>query len=271
MPIKNSMKLDKDLCSKCGICADVCPGNIMSIGEDGYPKSDRLAFCITCGHCVAHCPNEAIELEVVTLKEQQKKPAPLPKEQAVSFLRGRRSVRKYKQENVPHDLMRELLDVARMAPTGGNTQGLSFFVIEDKETLSKISGAVLNFIEKGSAEGKLPGAYGIMAADARKTGRDIILRGAPCLVVAHASELMPLRKDNARFALTYAELFAPSLGLGSCWAGFVDMCAFSGYSELLELIKFPEGHFYCAAIMVGFPKYKCYRMVDRKPLNISWQ
>lgn len=270
MPVKNSLELNKELCLKCKICVDVCPGSIMSIGEDGYPTSQKLAFCIQCGHCVAYCPTKAIELELVPLKGQEEIVPALPKEQAASFLRRRRSVRKYKQEKVSKELMRELLDIARMAPSGGNTQGLSFLIIEDNDTLSKISEAVLDFIEEGVAAGKLAGAYGAMASDARKTGRDMVLRGAPCLIVAHAPQSMSWGKDNARFALAYAELFAPSLGFGTCWAGFVDMCAFSGYPKLLELLKLPEGHSYCASIMAGFPEYKCRRMVERKPLNISW-
>lgn len=77
-------------------------------------------------------------------------------------------------------------------------------------------------------------------------------------------------QDNARFSLEYAELYATSLGLGTCWAGFVQLCAGAKYPPMLELMKVKEGVAVVGALMVGFPKYTYKRLVDRNPLQVDW-
>jgi hypothetical protein len=44
--------------------------------------------------------------------------------------------------------------------------------------------------------------------------------------------------ENARFALEYVELYATSLGLGTCWAGFVELAAGSNYQPLLATMAY---------------------------------
>ncbi|MCC5467378.1 nitroreductase family protein [Pelosinus baikalensis] len=106
----------------------------------------------------------------------------------------------------------------------------------------------------------------------RKTGHDGILRGAPCLIAAIAPKnFMPRGRDNTHFSLAYAELYAPTLELGTCWAGFFEACALSGYQPLLDLLKLPEDMSVTGGIMVGYPKYTYKRLVDRKPLQVIWQ
>lgn len=76
-------------------------------------------------------------------------------------------------------------------------------------------------------------------------------------------------RDNAVLALAYAELYAPTLGLGTCWSGFVEMCAFADYKPLLELLQVSENKKVSGALMVGYPKYKFRRLVDRNTIDIS--
>ena len=52
------IKLDKEKCTGCGICVDVCPVNAMEI-SDGVLSIDR-ASCTLCGVCVSVCPVNAI-------------------------------------------------------------------------------------------------------------------------------------------------------------------------------------------------------------------
>ena len=102
-------------------------------------------------------------------------------------------------------------------------------------------------------------------------GRDFILRKAPHLIVATAPENLPMGRDNARFSLAYAELFAPSLGLGTCWAGFVEMCAGAGHGPLLELFNLPDNRRVAGVIMAGYPQYSYRRLPERAPLQVEWR
>ncbi len=47
-----------DECIKCGACAEECPVNAISEGEEIYEIDPEI--CIECGNCAAVCPNEAI-------------------------------------------------------------------------------------------------------------------------------------------------------------------------------------------------------------------
>ncbi len=52
--------VNKDICSKCGICASMCPHDAIRIKEDGAEVDS--AFCRGCGLCMSVCPNHAIQL-----------------------------------------------------------------------------------------------------------------------------------------------------------------------------------------------------------------
>jgi nitroreductase/NAD-dependent dihydropyrimidine dehydrogenase PreA subunit len=263
----------KPTCVKCGICAEVCPIGIIGLDEGG-PKLLTPDACIRCGHCVAVCPHEALDNSKTPLAGQ----APLgdfpvlDADTAARFLRSRRSIRRYKPESVPKETLTRLLDIARLAPTGGNTQGLSYLVVTDRDLMKKITEAVIEWFEEQLRNGvawvkpyaRIPEIY-------RRTGRDVILRGAPHLIVALAPKNFPIGEKNTRYSLAYAELFAPSLGLGTCWAGFTEMAGFANHPKLYELLGIPENMAITGAIMVGYPLYRYHRLPDRNPLSVDWR
>lgn len=59
-PIQGFIQLDTDLCPEgCQVCADICPSEAISFGEDGKPVVNE-EFCIYCGACEEVCPEKAI-------------------------------------------------------------------------------------------------------------------------------------------------------------------------------------------------------------------
>ena len=57
------LQIDRELCQRDGICADVCPALVITLAEDhGYPAlvQNGAERCIRCGHCVAVCPHGAL-------------------------------------------------------------------------------------------------------------------------------------------------------------------------------------------------------------------
>ena len=50
--------IDEELCISCGSCADVCPEDAISEGENAYVIDGDL--CIDCGLCQDECPEDAI-------------------------------------------------------------------------------------------------------------------------------------------------------------------------------------------------------------------
>ena len=54
-----AVKIDETICVGCGVCADTCPQQALSVDE--VAKVDE-EVCIECGICVDECPAEAISL-----------------------------------------------------------------------------------------------------------------------------------------------------------------------------------------------------------------
>lgn len=59
-------------------------------------------------------------------------------------IRRRRSVRKYKDEAIAEEIILDLLEAARLAPSGGNAQNHYFGVIQDRELKEKLAEAAGN-------------------------------------------------------------------------------------------------------------------------------
>jgi uncharacterized Fe-S center protein len=53
--------LDPALCTKCGICVEVCPTKAASFGANGFPEYD-MKLCIGCAQCIAFCPPVALQI-----------------------------------------------------------------------------------------------------------------------------------------------------------------------------------------------------------------
>ena len=96
------------------------------------------------------------------------------------------------------------------------------------------------------------------------------MRSAPCLVLGTALKSFPRGRENTHFSFAYAELYAPSLGLGTCWAGLFMAAFFSGFTPLVNLLGLPEDKDLTGALLVGYPEFGFHRLVNRNPLDISF-
>ncbi len=247
------------------------------MGENGPVAAHD--FCIACGHCTAICPSGALDHVRAPLSNQillGKSPVP-DADTAARFLRSRRSVRSFQKKSVSRETIRELLDIARFAPTACNSQGVSYHVIDDPDTLREITAVIADWAEedlKKGALGRSPWSSNTANTIGRyrENGEDTVLRDAPCLIIAVAEKsCLLLGRDNTHFALAYAQLYAPTLGLGTCWSGLFEYCAAAEYEPLLRLIKIPVNKAITGALIAGYPLYNFKRLVDRDPLEITWQ
>ena len=259
--------VNEEKCIKCEQCIKECPSYVLKMGENG-PEEVANSTCIACGHCVAVCPTGAIDNSKTPINKQvdAKEFDKLNAKQAEHFLRARRSIRTYQDKSVSREKLTKLVDIARFAPTGSNSQGISFVVVEDKQLIEKAIETTIQMIEKSPLKDALKGLISIY----RDGGVDSILRGAPNLIITTADKDFSGARGNSISCLTYLELFAPSLGLGTCWAGFFEYCAGMKGSPLPKLFNIPEGKTITAAVMVGYPKYSYKKLVDRNPLEVTY-
>lgn len=257
-------------CTKCSACSHVCPSSIIVMTSEG-PTLPNARICIKCGHCVAVCPVGALDFSLTPLHRQIQIDSGLTIDaaKAEQFLRSRRSIRSYRKVSVPTEKLEKLLDVAHYAPTGGNSQSISYIIIKDEATISELSNRTLEWIDCLAKTNASFRQYANLSKISKESGADMIFRGAPSVIVAYGPSKLPMARDNGRFNLAYAELFAPTLGLGTCWAGFFEMSTAQYNKEVYDILGLTDEQTVVGALMVGYPKYHYKRLVDREPLKVT--
>lgn len=58
--------------------------------------------------------------------------------EALEAIKTRRSIRKFKPQDIPREIYRELLEAAMLAPSAGNEQPWQFVAIDDRRILDQI-------------------------------------------------------------------------------------------------------------------------------------
>jgi nitroreductase/NAD-dependent dihydropyrimidine dehydrogenase PreA subunit len=269
--------VDRAKCNLCGLCAEDCPGFVVAMnGREGFPAlaDGGRERCLKCGHCVAVCPTGAFAHSIISPGDCvgiDKRLLPSA-ETVEHFLKSRRSIRAFKQESVDHATLEKMLDIARYAPSGHNTQPVSWTVVSGRERLKGMGDLVVEWMraavkERPELDSTLKLSW---VADSWSLGIDILTREAPHIVIAHAPwSYEAIGQEASIIALTYLELAAHSLGVGACWAGYFKMAAVN-YAPLQKALGIPEGHRPYGAMMLGYPKYRYSRIPLRKEPDVMW-
>ena len=271
------LRIDESKCKKDGACARECPTTIIQLPEgNGYPAivPGGEGMCLVCGHCVAVCPHGALSHEQIPVEDSPtiREELRINEEQAVQFLRSRRSVRLYQEKPVEKEKIRRLIEVARYAPTAANSQLVEWLVLTDRSRIRKIAGLTVEWLRqvlKDDPRMAAASPYLPLLVAAWDAGYDPVLRNAPVLVVASAPREAMNGLVDLTLALSYLDLLAPTMGLGTCWAGLLHGALLSSPS-LKETVGIPEKHPHHYPMMLGYPKAKYYRLPERKPPRITF-
>ncbi len=268
--------IDRDRCRKDGFCVRECPSAILRLGADGgYPEivAGGEAACTRCGHCVAVCPTGAFSHADVPVgaSPEIRPELRIDAARAEQFLRSRRSVRVFRDTPVERDAIRRLIEVARYAPTGGNSQTVAWTVITDRARLGTVAGLAADVLREVVRDPEVVRAspYLPMVLAAWDAGCDSILRNAPALVVASAPAEAATGAVDLTIALAYLDLMAPSMGLGTCWAGLLEW-AMAVSPALPAEVGIPPGHSHHYPMMLGYNGAEYFRMPERKRPRITF-
>jgi len=262
--------VDRSACTVCGLCIGDCPVRIITL-EGGWPAilPENEAACYRCQHCLAICPAAAIS--ILGRDPRQSLPLngrlPYP-EQLETLLKGRRSVRRYRDENLPPEVLDRLLATAWHAPTGLNRRDVLFTVIDDKVKLAALRDEVMAGLADLVAQARLPAEFAFFADFVRlweEKRVDTLFRGAPHLLVASAPRHGVSPLPNCLIALAYFELFAQSLGVGTVWDGLAKLAINDLLPRTRERLAIPADHLVGYAIAFGPPAVRYSRTVQHGP------
>ncbi len=142
----------------------------------------------------------------------------------LEVIKGRRSIREYRKDPVPEDLVSKILEAGRWASSANNSQPWHFIVLRDKEVKRRVADVT---------------TYGDFLADAPL---------GICVVIDPKASSHPV-EDGA--TATYSMLLAAhALGLGTCWIGSYG----SSYEERVkEILNIPKEKRVLSIISLGFP------------------
>jgi nitroreductase/NAD-dependent dihydropyrimidine dehydrogenase PreA subunit len=284
--------IDEKRCNRCGMCAKRCP--LCFSNRDGVivAQADETC-CNLCGHCVALCAVGAVTHHKMDMANfpPLSKDLPVGSEAFLEMVRRRRSYRSFRDRPVPREDIEKLLEMVRYCPTGSNMQSVQVKVITRREGIRRISEATVAYfqeliarvqrkVERLETEGKeIPqelkdrkafvDRYARLAR-AWEMGIDPILHGAPLVLIFHSPPNPSTPQEDCIIAAQTVVLGAMTLGLGSCYIGLVIKAAFDS-PAVLRSLELPEGNTPYGLLVLGYPKLKFHRAVDRKPLVVQWE
>lgn len=273
------LTIDRDKCKQDGWCAKVCPAGLIRMSKkDGYPAlvaRGELAWmaCIRCGHCVSVCPHGA--LDHAEIRREQcapiQKQLRIGRDQAVQFLRARRSIRAFLDRPVEKETLQQLVEIARYAPTASNAQDLVWMVWTKKDSIRQCAEWTMAWMKDlvATQPHVKYASYLPAMVKAWDKGIDVVLRGAPALVLVAAPKENRNGLVDVTCALSYLQLAAPPMGLGTCWAGLLQ-AAMAGWPEFARHYPLLTTHPHFYPMMVGYTDVRYYRLPERKPPQIQW-
>ncbi len=257
--------VNAEKCSGCGLCLDVCPGNMVGGDvlrmEDGQPVMvDPARFgwqgCWRCQHCLAVCPAGAISVLGVSPGQVSAKPNPAIREELPKLMKYRRSCRAFKKDDVDSEIIDEILEAVSAVPTGGNNQRLEFSVVYSRNAMRKLYRAVF-----GSAR-----QMSLFEPEAAEDFSDLRIYDAPHLFIAHKAPAERFRDGDfveMNLATAYFELLANAYGLGTVISTY-SAELLNESKEARQLLRIPEDHRFMTVVGFGYPKYQYARGIAKQ-------
>lgn len=148
----------------------------------------------------------------------------------IELIKSRRSIRKYKQKEIPNEEIMLLLDAARHAPSASNIQPWEFIVVRDKTTKEKLS-------------------------EVNKYGG--FIRDAPVAVVVIGDEKKSPGHwvEDCSLAVENMLLAARAIGIGGCWVAIfsLEKQNLEREKKVKEILGIPDNYRVLCIVALGYP------------------
>ena len=109
-----------------------------------------------------------------------------------------------------------------------------------------------------------------MVVTARQFGFEVIFHKAPVVMIFHSPMDVSTPKDDCVIASTTITFAARTMGIDTCYIGLFEYAA-NAYDPIIKALDLPPGNEVKSVLILGYPKLKFYKTVDRKPMTVIWQ
>jgi len=140
----------------------------------------------------------------------------------------RKSVRAFRDRDVPENVISRLLEAARLAPSASNQQEWRFVVVRNPETRKRLA--------RAASGQKFVGEAPVVIACCAETDSHVMACGQPCYPI------------DVAIAIDHLALCATAEGLGTCWIGAFDE------GQIKEILGIPPQIRVVALLPVGYPQ-----------------
>lgn len=177
--------------------------------------------------------------------------------EAVKAMLDRRSIRRFKSEQITEDQLETILTCGFNAPSGGNAQNWFLAVVQDQKFIDEMHEFFLTTLPP---EDKLPP---VMQQRLKDPNYNIIFRAPTAIFVFYDPERGPL---NCGFLGENMAIAAVSLGLGSCYiGGAMQIFETPQGKAFMERMKVPQGYKAAFGLAIGYPDEK----PDARPRDMT--
>jgi nitroreductase len=201
------------------------------------------------------------------------------------LIKGRRSIRQWKKQEVPEEMLKKAVELATWAPNGGNYQGWRFVVVKNKEVIGKMADAVQSIADKIASwpEAKsweedikryqknssffrnAPACIGLFTGEYQSPMEKVLV--ARESFDAEAKKIMGFRRSaptviqSVAAAVTTMLLVLHQMGLGAVWL----VSPIQAKKEIETIMKVPATMALVCLVAVGYPDESPQK--DRRPLD----
>jgi nitroreductase len=162
-------------------------------------------------------------------------------EDTLALLKGRRSIRRYKPDPVPDELLAQVLEAGRWAPSASNRQPWTFVVVRDEAVRRELAQHAAYYFIRWAHASEAPVLIALCGNAGSRIYRQFL-------------------HEDIGLAGSQIMLQARALGLGTCWLGGVDRAA------MAQILKLPDKLEVIGLLTLGFPA-EDPPPTPRKPLS----
>lgn len=273
--------IDLKTCTRCLKCVNDCPAEAITI------ESGMIAeTCIHCGHCVAICPEMAVSPdsgEIVSLR-----PNPVSAPDFRDLAAGIRSCRSYLSKEVPEDVLLQLVENMKHYPSASNARPLQVTIVRNRDKMKLLNNMTENALLRiftlltspflrplirlfvPSIDTRKLQKYKVGFTEKRKTNDSLICHHAPAALLFHgAATKTGMAEADANIWATYTSVYASTMGLGTCFNGFI-VKAMGKNSKQNRAFGLPPQHQVYAALLLGYPKVKYKQEASRESPKVRF-
>lgn len=149
---------------------------------------------------------------------------------AIEMLLTRRSIRKYKTDEVPKDLLEKIIECAKASPTGMNRQERLFTVVTKEDDIQRLASAIAKSLDRD----------------------DYHIYYAKALIIVTVPEDLKLGDADTSTAMQNIYLASHALGLASVWINQLRGNKDEDVRKVLSSFKIPENHISYGMMAIGY-------------------